>query len=374
MGSEMCIRDSYISDVDVIFVAEPADSRATRWAGEFINIGTRVFFEVDAALRPEGKQGALVRTLSSHKKYYDRWASTWEFQALLKARAMTGDVALGEKYVETLAPLVWSASEREDFVSDVQAMRRRVIENVPDDIRARELKLGPGGLRDVEFAVQLLQMVHGRTDESLRVRPTVAALKALMKEGYVGRDDGQKLIASYEYMRLLEHRLQLQRLKRTHTLPPKDELEALTWLARTSGHLPQGMNTYAEQLEDDVRRVGVQIHQLHSKLFYRPLLTSVAAMSEDTIRLTPDAAKRQLAALGYTRTPTAPTSTCPPWPQGLPESRSCRPSFCRRCWSGSPRPLIPTPGCWPTVASPMQPRRSSGSCGSYATKTWWASD
>ena len=290
---------NYISDVDVIFVAEPADSRATRWAGEFINIGTRVFFEVDAALRPEGKQGALVRTLSSHKKYYDRWASTWEFQALLKARAMTGDVALGEKYVETLAPLVWSASEREDFVSDVQAMRRRVIENVPDSIRARELKLGPGGLRDVEFAVQLLQMVHGRTDESLRVRPTVAALKALMKEGYVGRDDGQKLIASYEYMRLLEHRLQLQRLKRTHTLPPKDELEALTWLARTSGHLPQGMNTYAEQLEDDVRRVGVQIHQLHSKLFYRPLLTSVAAMSEDTIRLTPDAAKRQLAALGY---------------------------------------------------------------------------
>lgn len=290
---------NYISDVDVIFVAEPADSRATRWAGEFINIGTRVFFEVDAALRPEGKQGALVRTLSSHKKYYDRWAKTWEFQALLKARAMTGDVELGEKYVETLAPMVWAASEREDFVSDVQAMRRRVIENVPDEIRARELKLGTGGLRDVEFAVQLLQMVHGRTDESLRVRPTVAALEALMEEGYVGRDDGQKLIESYEYMRLLEHRLQLQRLKRTHTLPPKSDDDARTWLSRTAGHVPTGMNSYADQLEEDVRRVAMQIHQLHSKLFYRPLLTSVAAMSEDTIRLTPDAAKRQLSALGY---------------------------------------------------------------------------
>ena len=290
---------NYISDVDVIFVAEPADSRATRWAGEFVNIGTRVFFEVDAALRPEGKQGALVRTLNSHKKYYDKWAATWEFQALLKARAMTGDIALGEKYVEALAPKVWTASQREDFVPDVQAMRRRVIENVPDEIRSRELKLGPGGLRDVEFAVQLLQMVHGRTNEKLRVRSTVAALVALMEDGYVGRDDGQVLIKSYEFMRLLEHRLQLQRLKRTHTLPPKTDLELLTWLSRTAGYLPEGMKSCSEQLEDEVRRVAVQIHQLHSKLFYRPLLTSVAAMSADTIRLTPDAAKRQLSALGY---------------------------------------------------------------------------
>lgn len=290
---------NYISDVDVIFVAEPADSRATRWAGEFINIGTRVFFEVDAALRPEGKQGALVRTLVSHKKYYERWASTWEFQALLKARPMSGDLELGQKYVDTLEPMVWTASQREDFVQDVQKMRRRVIDNVPDKIRDRELKLGPGGLRDVEFAVQLLQMVHGRTDESLRVRPTVAALKALVAGGFVGREDGQVLIDCYAYMRMLEHRLQLQRIKRTHTLPPKEDADALTWLARTAGVRPEGMNSYAKQLEKDVKRAGAQIHQLHSKLFYRPLLTSVAAMSEDTIRLTPDAAKRQLAALGY---------------------------------------------------------------------------
>ena len=133
---------NYISDVDVVFVAEPADAKATRWAGEFVNIGTRVFFEVDAALRPEGKQGALVRTLDSHLTYYDRWAHTWEFQALLKARPMTGDLELGEKYIAGIAPKVWAASEREDFVPDVQAMRRRVIENVPEEIRNRELKLG----------------------------------------------------------------------------------------------------------------------------------------------------------------------------------------------------------------------------------------
>ena len=169
---------NYISDVDVIFVAEPSDgvpedeaiAVATALATALMracsaSTGEGTLWPVDAALRPEGKAGSLTRTLESHVAYYKRWAKTWEFQALLKARAMTGDVALGEKYVETLAPLVWSASEREDFVSDVQAMRRRVIENVPDSIRARELKLGPGGLRDVEFAVQLLQMVHGRVDD-----------------------------------------------------------------------------------------------------------------------------------------------------------------------------------------------------------------
>lgn len=290
---------NYISDVDVIFVAEPADTKATRWAGEFINIGSRVFFEVDAALRPEGKNGALVRTLESHITYYDRWAATWEFQALLKARPMAGDLELGQQYIEALAPKVWNASEREDFVQDVQAMRRRVIDNVPEEIRSRELKLGPGGLRDVEFAVQLLQMVHGRTDESLRVRSTVAALRALMDGGYVGREDGHSLIDHYAFMRMLEHRLQLQRLKRTHTLPPKDDEAALTWLARTSGRRPEGSRTAMQQLLSDVRRVGVEINQLHTKLFYRPLLSSVAAMSADTVRLSPEAAKRQLAALGY---------------------------------------------------------------------------
>ncbi|MDK8869558.1 bifunctional [glutamine synthetase] adenylyltransferase/[glutamine synthetase]-adenylyl-L-tyrosine phosphorylase [Corynebacterium macclintockiae] len=290
---------NYISDVDVIFVAEPADPKATRWAGEFINIGTRVFFEVDAALRPEGKSGALVRTLESHVNYYNRWAETWEFQAQLKARPMTGDMELGQDYVDSLASLVWSAAEREDFVPDVQAMRRRVIENIPDELRARELKLGPGGLRDIEFAVQLLQMVHGRTDESLRTRSTVASLDALAAGGYIGRADCHSLQESYAYMRLLEHRLQLQRLKRTHALPPQEDKQALVWLGRTAGCRPEGTRTMDEQLLADVKRVSLQISQLHAKLFYRPLLTSVAAMQADTVRLSPEAAKRQLAALGY---------------------------------------------------------------------------
>ena len=189
--------------MDVVFVSEPADGVAARVAGEMMRVGSLAFFEVDAALRPEGKAGALTRTLESHVAYYNRWAKTWEFQAQLKARPMTGDMELAAAYHEAINPMVWRAAEREDFVHEVQAMRRRVEDLVPEDQRERNLKLGSGSLRDVEFAVQLLQMVHGRVDEELRVRATVDALEALIAGGYVGRDDGANLIASYQFLRLL---------------------------------------------------------------------------------------------------------------------------------------------------------------------------
>lgn len=290
---------NYISDVDVVFAAEPAHAKATRLAAEFIRIGCNSFFEVDAALRPEGKSGALVRTLDSHATYYKRWAQTWEFQALLKARPMTGDMALGRDYIDRLGPMVWEASQRDSFVDDVQAMRRRVLENVPEGLRDRELKLGRGGLRDVEFAVQLLQMVHGRSDESLRVRSTVQALHVLVDQGYVGREDGQNLIESYEFLRLLEHRLQLERVKRTHTMPKRDDRMNMRWLARASGFTSAGERSSAKAMEHHLRRVKLQIQSLHSQLFYRPLLNSVVNLSVDTIKLSPEAAKLQLGALGY---------------------------------------------------------------------------
>ena len=264
-----------------------------------MRIGTSAFFEVDAALRPEGKRGELVRTLESHVAYYNRWAKTWEFQALLKARPMTGNLDLGRRYIDALSPMVWTASEREDFVPDVQAMRRRVEEMVPPDLRERELKLGRGSLRDVEFAVQLLQLVHGRVDESLRVPNTVEALGALADGGYVGRDDAANMRASYEFLRLLEHRLQLQRLKRTHTLPPPEDREALRWLARAAHMRPDGRKDALGVLESEIKRNSSRIRKLHARLFYRPLLDSVSKLDKEALRLSPDAAVRQLAALGY---------------------------------------------------------------------------
>src|SRR5690606_33080899 len=116
-------------------------------------------------------------------------------------------------------PGVWSAVERDSFVDDVQAMRRRVEQNIPEENRDKELKLGVGGLRDVEFAVQLLQLVHGRSDPELRAAGTLVALRALVRGGYVGRADGAEMAAAYTFLRRAEHRLQLQRLRRTHLLP-----------------------------------------------------------------------------------------------------------------------------------------------------------
>ncbi|MEU7767959.1 bifunctional [glutamine synthetase] adenylyltransferase/[glutamine synthetase]-adenylyl-L-tyrosine phosphorylase [Nocardia sp. NPDC049190] len=299
MGKSGACELNYVSDVDVVFVAEPADTTATRLAAELMSVASQAFFDVDAALRPEGKAGALVRTLDSHIAYYKRWARTWEFQALLKSRPMTGDLALGEQYRAALMPMVWSASERPDFVAEVQAMRRRVEDLVPADLRERELKLGHGSLRDVEFAVQLLQLVHGRVDETLHAQGTVEALTALAAGGYVGRDDAANLTASYEFLRLLEHRLQLQRLRRTHTLPAADDEEGMRWLARAAHIRPDGRQDALGVLGNEIRRNAVRVRRLHAKLFYRPLLESVARLDSDALRLSPEAAIRQLAALGY---------------------------------------------------------------------------
>ncbi|SEH75105.1 glutamate-ammonia-ligase adenylyltransferase [Mycolicibacterium rutilum] len=291
---------NYVSDVDVIFVAENADAIAIRVAGELMRFAADAFFEVDAALRPEGKHGQLVRTLDSHVAYYQRWAKTWEFQALMKARPAAGDPELGRAYIEALMPMVWTACEREDFVSEVQAMRRRVEELVPAGQRSRELKLGTGGLRDVEFAVQLLQLVHGRNDEALHVASTVDALAALGERGYIGRDDAANLTASYEFLRLLEHRLQLQRLVRTHLLPDEDDDEALRWLARAAHMRPDGRHDALGVLREELKRQSLRVSRLHEKLFYQPLLESVGqAAVELSDGMTTQAAERQLAALGY---------------------------------------------------------------------------
>ncbi|GAA2992726.1 bifunctional [glutamine synthetase] adenylyltransferase/[glutamine synthetase]-adenylyl-L-tyrosine phosphorylase [Actinokineospora diospyrosa] len=290
---------NYVSDVDVVFVGEDDIAVATRAASAMMRVATEACFEVDAGLRPEGRNGALVRTLDGHSAYYKRWAKTWEFQALLKARPVAGDAELGQSYLDVVTPMVWIAADRDNFVPEVQAMRRRVEDHVPAELLDRELKLGRGGLRDVEFAVQLLQLVHGRTDESLRLGSTVDALAALGAGGYVGRTDAAELADSYRFLRTLEHRLQLQRLRRTHLFPADAETDDLRWLARASGIGPERGRNAAQVLVADFRRNTNRIRRLHEKLFYRPLLEAVSRVPTDQLRLTTNQAHAQLAALGY---------------------------------------------------------------------------
>jgi [glutamine synthetase] adenylyltransferase / [glutamine synthetase]-adenylyl-L-tyrosine phosphorylase len=294
---------NYASDVDVIFVAEPADAAASKLAAGVIDVCGRVtpegsLFPVDPNLRPEGRSGPLVRTLASHLAYYEKWAKTWEFQALLKARPVAGDDELGQRYAEAVAPLVWQAAQRENFVEDVQAMRRRVERSLPSSSASHELKLGPGGLRDIEFAVQLLQLVHGRTDPGLRQQSTLAALAALADGGYVGRADATDLAEAYRFLRRTEHLLQLFRLSRTHTLP--EDPAVLRRLGRVMIDHNDGRRLDpAEAFTQVWRRHARQVRRLHEKIFYRPLLEAVARLPADAARLTPAAARARLEALGY---------------------------------------------------------------------------
>jgi len=297
---------NYVSDVDVVFVHEAApgvaEDVAARVATQLASNLMRICSEptaagsiwpVDANLRPEGSQGPLTRTLASHRAYYDRWAKTWEFQALLKARPVAGDRALGEAYRAMVEPLIWGAVGREGFVEDVQAMRRRVLAHLPAQEAERQLKLGSGGLRDVEFAVQLLQMVHGRADETIRDGATLSALAHLTRAGYVGREDGAALHAAYAFLRRLEHRIQLFQLRRTHVVPDDDE--SLRRLGRSLGHRKDP----GVELEQEWRHHRALVRRMHEKLFYRPLLSAVSRLPGEDVVLSPDAARARLAALGY---------------------------------------------------------------------------
>lgn len=297
---------NYISDVDVIFVAESnsqlidnnraveiATKLATRMMRAMDGTATEpMLWQVDPNLRPEGKSGALVRTLESHVAYYDRWAQSWEFQALLKARPLAGDLDLGNRYVEALAPKVWASASRENFVESVQKMRERVMEFIPSNEVDQQLKLGPGGLRDIEFTVQLLQLVHGRADATIRHRDTIGALNALAAGGYVARVEALQFADHYRFLRLLEHRIQMADMRRTHLMPTSEV--KLRALARSVS-----LKMNADQLLAKWLEVKTEVRALHQRIFYRPLLSAVSRLSDDSLELSSDQVIDRLKAIGF---------------------------------------------------------------------------
>ena len=303
MGKTGAQELNYLSDVDVIHVAEPAGEASV---DDAMRVGTRLaaavaricsahtphgtIWPLDAGLRPEGNAGPLVRTLASCRCYYESWAKNWEFQALLKARPAAGDLALGEEFCAMVSPMVWAAGERVGFVAEVRAMRVRVVSLIPANQADRELKLGEGGLRDTEFAVQLLQLVHGRADDRLRVRGTFGALRALVSTGYIGRSDGAEMEQAYRYQRVLENRVQLRQLRRTHVLP--DDEMAITHVART-------MRSTADEVRLKWRASARGVMRLQRRIFFSPLLEAVSTIPADGLRLSTEAAQTRMRALGF---------------------------------------------------------------------------
>ncbi len=313
---------NYVSDVDVVFVHEPVDEdadtveRAAREARtvlaqmlEVLNASTTMgrAYEVDPTLRPEGRSGPLSRRVESFVSYWERWAKTWEFQALLKARPVAGDLELGQTLLDAAEPFVWPEHLDPEIVAEIRAMKAR-IEAKPEVRRhgGRQLKLGPGGIRDVEFAVQLLQLVHGRSDRTLRDPGTLPTLSALAAGGYVAEEDAEAFADAYRLLRTAEHRLQLAQERRTHTIP--DDEDKQEWLARAMGYRPDGTRPARTAFQRDLSRTQARVRELHAKLFFRPLLESYAAVpaSEGGVSLPTevraigeDAARERLIALGF---------------------------------------------------------------------------
>ena len=310
---------NYISDVDVVYVIAPAPASDLHEGAEPLTeqecaqIGTELvhaltkaimapapeppLWEVDANLRPEGKDGPLVRTVESYVSYYKRWAENWEFQALLKARPVAGSAHLGRRFTHAIDPFVWDSAARESFVESVQAMRARVTDNIPPAQVEQQIKLGPGGLRDIEFTVQLLQLVHGRTDPTVRTKSTIESLEALTGSSYISRADAQTFALYYKKLRLLEHRIQLSQLRRTHLMPAKEQERRA--LARSLVS-PERLGTLsAEQMYKAWQKLKRNVRSLHERVFFRPLLAAVSTLSRDEVVLTESAAQDRLAALGY---------------------------------------------------------------------------
>lgn len=296
-----------VSDVDVMFIAEPAPEQSLVDRERAQQLGTRIaietmrtlsvpalepaLWEVDAGLRPEGRQGALVRSLSAMVAYYEKWAKTWEFQALIKARAAAGDRKLGEAFVAQTREWVWSSAQREDFVASVQRMRERVTEHIHEERVEAEIKLGPGGLRDIEFSVQLLQLVHGQHEPTLHLAGTLSALEALVAGGFIGRSDGERLAHDYRLLRTFEHRLQMRDLRRTALMPTDEEARRILARAASLGTA----DVLTERWEDTKR----EVRALHLKIFYAPLLAAVASLPDAEVTLTGDETRARLASLGF---------------------------------------------------------------------------
>ncbi len=300
---------NYASDIDLLFVydtpAGPAPDSVNdygqRVAASFMQaLGgvtpEGVAFRVDADLRPEGKAGPLARSLDAYASYYDRWAEPWEFQALIKARPAAGDEDLGRRFAELVTPHVYPDTLPAGAIRHVRTLKARAEAHTSSRGRAHsEIKRGIGGIRDVEFSVQLLQLVHGRSDADLRGRDTLAALDALERGGYVRPGDAASLHEAYRWLRDLEHRIQLWDLRQTHELPGDDA--ARHRLARTMGYRDHADRTARDDFEADLVRHRGTVRTIHERLFYRPLLEAFAA--SPAVRLTPEGARRQLAALGF---------------------------------------------------------------------------
>ena len=290
---------NYSSDVDFVLVHDNVEGADTESRSAALALASRLLtilstptpdggaLEVDVDLRPEGSLGPLSRTLESYARYYEQWGEAWELQALLKARPAAGDDELGARFTTLTEKVIWERG------LDVEALRsiRRIKEQVEQGADSTDIKRSRGGIRDIEFSIQLLQLVHGRLDADLRSPATLNALDALALHGFVGPEDHQGLTDAYRFLRNLEHRIQLWDLRQTHEIP--DEPMARARIARSLGFEKNPQR----ELEERLGLVRSAVRDVHERLYFRPILD--ALVGSPSARLGVEEAALRLEALGF---------------------------------------------------------------------------
>ena len=215
-------------------------------------------WRVDLRLRPEGGRGPLVNSLAAAERYYETWGRTWERAALLRARPVAGDARLGQEALSALAPFVWRREVNPAIADEMIALTVRARAEAAND-PARDLKLGVGGIREVEFFAQSLQLIWGGREPSVRVSNTLDALRKLRARGLVTDREGREMADAYLALRRLEHRVQFATGWQTHVLAsPGDPL--LERIARSLGF--GGERELERDLEKTRRRVSARFASL----------------------------------------------------------------------------------------------------------------
>jgi glutamate-ammonia-ligase adenylyltransferase len=251
-------KDGVATDLSLHELFTRVSQRLTSTMEEVTEDG--MVWRVDLRLRPEGSRGPLVNSLAAAERYYETWGRTWERAALVRARAVAGDIAFGEEVLAALGPFVWRREVNPNLADEMIGLvdrARNELASVPE----RDLKLGSGGIREAEFFVQSLQLIWGGREPTVRSTNTLDALRRLRARGLVTDREGRELADAYLVLRRLEHRVQFATGLQTHTLPPRDaDGGLLERIARSLGF--SGGAELEKDLDKTRRRVAARLASL----------------------------------------------------------------------------------------------------------------
>ncbi|HUT92396.1 MAG TPA: bifunctional [glutamate--ammonia ligase]-adenylyl-L-tyrosine phosphorylase/[glutamate--ammonia-ligase] adenylyltransferase [Thermoguttaceae bacterium] len=310
MGKLGGLELNYSSDIDLILLYDvdgQTDGRRPitnaeffdRLARELVRLLTETtelgaVYRVDLRLRPEGDQGPIVRTVAGAQHYYDVRGRTWERQVYLKARPVAGDLELGAEFLRQLSPWVYRRYLSRADISEIKALKRRIEQRTErEGADAREVKTGHGGIRDVEFVIQFLQLLNGALLPALRTGNTLEAIARLADLGCLTNQERTLLEANYSFLRKIEHRLQIMFDLQTHLLP--DAPDELRKLALRMGYVNSPGKPALAKFQRDYQRRTAENRRILDFLLHEAFSDDVVARAEVDLVFDPSPPDERIA-------------------------------------------------------------------------------